>query len=125
MDAFAPWANVANLPERAPSRRLRPDALPRPPQVRARLAAAGIDPASAGALFGALLGRGWAAWLVASPNPRRFAAFVLDPGTGAVWAEGRGATPAEALGAVLVVCLDNPPPPAGQDDVPELAGGNG
>ncbi len=109
MDRFSPWRDVDKLPETAPVRSVRPDALPRPPEVRARLAAEGIDPAGAGAVIAALFARGWAFWLIGAPNPRSFTAFVLEPRFGAVWAEGRGATPAEALGAVLVACWDNPP----------------
>ena len=108
MESFAPWANVADLPERAPSRRLRPDALPRPPLVRARLAAEGIDPASAGAVIGAMFGRGWSFWLIGGPR-QGFPALVLETRHGAPRAEGRGGTPAEALGAALIQCLDNPP----------------
>lgn len=110
MATFSPWRNVADLPEHAPIRRLRPDHLPRAPEVRRRLAAEGIDPESAAAVLSALLGRGWASWLIAAPGPpASFAACVLEPRYGAVWAEGRGGTPAEAYGALLVLCLDAPP----------------
>ena len=113
---FSAWSRVPDLPDRAPVRSVRPDALPRPPHVRARLAAEGVDPAGAGAVIAALFARGWAFWLVGSPHPQHFAAFVLEPRFGAPWAEGRGATPAEALGAVLVACLDNPPWGADPDE---------
>jgi hypothetical protein len=37
---------------------------------------------------------------------------------GAVWAEGRGRTPAAALGAVLALCPDEPPWDALPDEPP-------
>ena len=110
MDGFDPWRDLAKLPEHAPVRRLRPDELPRGPAVRARLAAEGIDPDNAGAIIAAIFRRGWTFWLIGTPRAgARFVAVVLEPQYGAAWAEGRGETPAEALGAVLVACLDAPP----------------
>lgn len=114
---FDPWRGVERLPDHAPVRRRRPDALPRPLEVRRRLAAEGLDAASAGAIFGAILRRGWSAWLIAVPGPPpRFTGVVLEPRYGAAWAVGEGTTPAEALGAALVLCLDDPPWPP--DDAP-------
>jgi cob(I)alamin adenosyltransferase len=99
---FEPWRRVDQLPERAPIRHLRPDALPKPDQVRPRLEAEGLDPDSAGAILTAILRRDWTAWLVGVPGkPPRFTAFVLEPRFGAVWAQGWGATPAEAVRAAL------------------------
>jgi len=121
---FAPWRAVDQLPDRAPIRHVRPDALPKPGQVRPRLEQEGIDPDNAGALLSAILRRDWTAWLVAFPGkPPRFTAFILEPRLGAVWAEGRGATPAEALGAVTVLCLDEPPWERRPEDdaLPDLA----
>jgi len=107
---FVPWRDVEQLPKRVPIRRVRPDAFPMPEQVRLRLESAGIVPDSAGALLSAILRRGWTAWLVALPGrPPKFTAYILEPRLRAVWAMGRGATPAEALGAVYVLCVDEPP----------------
>ena len=66
---FEPWRRVDQLPARAPIRHVRPEALPKPEQVRPR----GEAP--------------------------RFTAYVLEPRFGAVWAQGNGAAPAVALGA--------------------------
>ena len=110
MSDFAPWRAVDQLPDRAPIRRVRPDALLKPDLVRPRLEAAGIDPDNAGAILSAMLRRDWPAWLVAVPGkPPRCTASVLEARMGAVWAQGRGATPAEALRAVYVLCVDEPP----------------
>lgn len=110
LDDFAPWRHVDHLPAEAPIRCLQPHELPTPFQVRARLTAEGIDPDRAAAIITALFARGWSFWLLGTPRPRRtFAAYVLEPRDYAVWATGRGVTPAEALGAVLVLCLDTPP----------------
>ncbi len=107
---FEPWCRVDQLPERAPIRHLRPDAFPKPDLVRPRLEAEGLDPGNAGAILTAILRRERTAWLVGVPGrPPRFSAFVLEPRLGAVWAMGRGTTPAEAFGAVYVLCLDEPP----------------
>lgn len=93
MIAFEPWRRVEQLPERAPIRQVRPDALSKPGQVRPRLAQSGIDPDSAGALLSAILRRGWTAWLVAVPwQPPTLTASVLESRLGAVWAEGRDAS---------------------------------
>ena len=113
---FAPWRRVHLLPERAPIRRLQPHEYPTPAQVRPRLERDGADPDSAGTILSAILRRGWTAWLVAAPGPPpRFHAYVLEPRHGAAWATASGATPAEALGAVLAVCLDEAPWPATPD----------
>ena len=95
MGGFDPWRDLAKLPERAPLRRLRPDQLPRPRAVRARLATEGIDPDGAGAIVAAIFRRGWTFWLIGAPKAgTRFVAVVLEPRYGAAWAEGRGETPA-------------------------------
>ena len=110
MTDFDAWHHVERLPERAPIRRIRPDALPKPERVWPRLHAEGIDPDNASGILPAILRRDWTAWLIALPwQPPKFTAYVLEPRLGAVWAMGRGATPAEALGAVFVMCLDEPP----------------
>ncbi len=107
---FDPWRNLDKLPQRAPIRCHRASDWPRPRQVRPRLEREGIDPDSASAILSALLHRGWGSWLIASPGPRpSFRAYVLEHRYGAVWAMGDGATPAEAYGAALVCCLDEPP----------------
>ena len=45
----------------------------------------------------------------APPPVPHFEAVVLEPRFGAAWAVAPGATPAGALGAALVACLDEPP----------------
>jgi hypothetical protein len=88
---FDPRRRVDQLPERATIRRVRPDALRKPEQVRPRLGQEGIDPDSAGALLMAMLRRGWATRQVATPGkPPRVTGYVLEPRLGAVWAMERG-----------------------------------
>jgi hypothetical protein len=104
---FEARRRVDQLPDRALIRRLRGDALPMPAEVWPRLEAAGLDPDRAGAPLSEIVRRGWITSLVALPGkPPRFSAYVLEPRFRAVWAMGRGATPAEALRAVSVPCLD-------------------
>ena len=112
--AFHPWRRMRDLPPSAPSRRLRPDGYPSGRNLRDRLRAEGLDPASAGAILGAILGRGWSPWLIGHPGPHgrpshHFEAVVLEPRFGAAWAVAPGTTPADALGAALVASLDEPP----------------
>jgi hypothetical protein len=105
-----PWADVARLPDSAPVRRLTPGEYPRPAQVARRLEQEGVDATSAAAVMNAILRRGWTFWLFGGGSPRpRFGAAILEPRFGAVWAMVPGDTPAEALGTVLAVCLDNRP----------------
>ncbi len=86
--------------------------------MAARLAADGVDAASAGAIITAILRRGWTFSLAGGPRPAFFAA-ILEPRFGAVWASADGDTPAAALGAVLAACLDAPPWGQIGDDAPD------
>jgi hypothetical protein len=110
------WKDVPNLPPTSPIRTMKPGDEPKSHQVQQRLAELGIDPDSAGAIIAAIFAKGWTFWLAGSPNSA-FAANILEPRFGAPWAHCMGKTPAEALGCVFVICLDNPPWEEEADDL--------
>jgi hypothetical protein len=89
---------------------------PKPHHVRARPEGLDIDAESTVAIFCAIFAKSWTFWLAGSPNAA-FAANILEPRFGAPWAHVMGRTPAEALGAVLVICLESPPWEAAPDEL--------
>ena len=107
---FNPLCRMLDRPARAPSRRLRPDGYPSGHTQRDHLARDRLGPDSTGAIPAAILGRGWSPWLIGAPRPpHSFTGVSLEMRYGAAWAMAPGTTPAEARGAALVACLDEPP----------------
>ena len=75
---------MADLPDRAPSRTLRPEQWPKPAASGPRLRALGVDPDDLAALVAFALARGWG-YRVAGTGRRHLAA-VSVPGYRGEWA---------------------------------------